>query len=194
MKRNPFATLAGSSLGRATPPTEKPRKRSGVLTHVCFDQRAGQSKPPHCSCGTHVSKKHAKHLVDSGQADYLLSSRIRNGLVQPYPTKQVIVLAQAAPETAVIELDRRHMAEARKTEILLKCAAKRRKQIAERREELLKSFRYFLRTEVTGGYPAGSVPPIDTRNATRRESGEPDLLAGINWWIAVRCGGRKYGI
>jgi hypothetical protein len=123
-----------------------------VLTHVCFDQRAGQSKPPHCGCGTHVSKKHAKHLVDSGQADYLLSSRIRNGLVQPYPTKQVIVLAQSAPEQEVIEMDRRHLAEARETEIQLKRAAKRQKQIAELREKLLKSFRHFLRTEVTQGH------------------------------------------
>jgi hypothetical protein len=211
MRPNFHTGLVGSSLPRGIPPLgQRPKKRRGVLVHSgCSDQRSGESKPAYCSCDTHVSKKLAKHLVAAGQADYLLSSRFRNGKAEPYPTKTVIVLVLSAPEKALVVNTRLADAEIRRVDTGLKRAAKRQKQIAERRERVSKSLRYFLRTEVTGGYLGADFDPrllddsrlillLTTENDTLAEKLRP--AAAVNFtglihdWIELGFDEAGYGV
>jgi hypothetical protein len=119
------------------------------------------------------------------------------------------VLVLSAPEKALVVNTRLADAEIPKADTGLKRAAKRQKQIAERRERVLKSFRYFLRTDVTGGYPGADFEPrllddswlillLTTENDTLAEKLRP--AAAVNFtglihdWIGLGFDEAGYGV
>jgi hypothetical protein len=116
--KNPFATLAGSALGRGTSPIKKPRKRREILVHSCYSQRDGQSLPEHCNCTERVPVKFARMLVEIGSADWQTTTmktgvvRVsKASIVRAWPAKTVLIQT-AIKNTAATETRKLRNAEA----------------------------------------------------------------------------------
>ena len=70
-----FPGLTGSSLVRVravSPQAPQPPTKKPILVHFCFNQEAGETKPPRCNCHVHVTEAQAYEFIDAGRAHFLL--------------------------------------------------------------------------------------------------------------------------